>query len=173
MSTSKKTKIGILNSIDKFIEWLSIILMSFMLLLTFANVIGRYVFRNSIFFSEEMARFLFVWVVFLGAAIIIKDKGHVAVTFLAEKLKGRKSGKLLEIFIGICGFIFITIVFVGGITLSKTMNLYKSSALQIPMGYVYCAIPIGAGIMMIHHFKNFLSLFVKKQENIKKEKEIE
>jgi len=169
MSTSKKTKTGILDSIDKFIEWLSIILMSFMLFLTFANVVGRYVFTKSIFFSEEMARFLFVWVVFLGAAIIIKDKGHVAVNFFIERLKGRKSGKLLEIFIGICGFIFITIVFFGGITLSKTMNIYNSSAMQIPMGYVYYAIPIGAGIMMVHHVKNFLSLFAKKQENIKKE----
>ena len=171
MGTSKKTKKGLLDSIDKFIEWLSIILMSFMLLLTFANVVGRYVFTKSIFYSEELARFLFVWVVFLGAAIIIKDKGHVAVTFLSEKLKGRKSGKLLEIFIGICGFIFITIVFFGGVTLSKTMNIYSSSAMQIPMGYVYYAIPIGAGIMMIHHFKNFLSLFAKKRENVKKEVE--
>jgi len=169
MGTSKKTKKGLLDSIDKFIEWLSIILMSFMLLLTFANVVGRYVFTKSIFFSEELARFLFVWVVFLGAAIIIKDKGHVAVTFLSERLKSRKSGKLLEIFIGICGFIFITIVFIGGITLSRSMNLYKSSALQIPMGYVYYVIPIGAGIMMIHHVKNFLALFFKEQENVKKE----
>jgi TRAP-type C4-dicarboxylate transport system permease small subunit len=95
--------------------------------------------------------------------------GILFFSLLAERLKGRKSGKLLEIFIGICGFIFITIVFIGGITLSKTMNLYKSSALQIPMGYVYYAIPIGAGIMMVHHFKNFLSLFTKKRENIKKE----
>jgi TRAP-type C4-dicarboxylate transport system permease small subunit len=169
MSTSKKRKTGILDSIDKFIEWLSIILMSFMLLLTFANVVGRYGFRHSIYFSEEMARFLFVWVVFLGAAIIIKDKGHVAVTFLSERLKGRKSGKILEIFIALCGFIFIAIVFTGGITLSRSMNLYKSSALQIPMGYVYYVIPIGAGIMMIHHVKNFLALFFKEQENIKKE----
>jgi TRAP-type C4-dicarboxylate transport system permease small subunit len=169
MSTSKKTKKGILNSIDIFIEWLSIVLMSFMLLLTSANVFGRYVLKHSIFFSEEMARFLFVWVVFLGAAIIIKDKGHVAVNFFAERLNGRKSGKLLEIFIGICGFIFITIIFIGGITLSKTMNMYKSSSMQIPMGYVYYVIPIGAGIMMLHHIKKFLSLFAKKQENIKKE----
>ena len=164
MSITKKTKTGTLDSIDKFLEWFSIILMSFMLLLTFANVVGRYAFRNSIFFSEEMARFLFVWVVFLGAAIIIKDKGHVAVNFFTDKLKGRKSGKLLEIFISICGFIFITIVFFGGMTLSKTMNIYKSSALQIPMGYVYYVIPIGAGIMMIHHLKNFISLFVKNKE---------
>ena len=171
MNKFKKTKTGLLDSMDKFIEWLSVILMSFMLLLTSANVFGRYVLKHSIFFSEEMARFLFVWVVFLGAAIIIKDKGHVAVNFFAERLAGRKSGKLLEIFIGICGFIFITIVFTGGITLSKTMNMYKSSSMQIPMGYVYYVIPIGAGIMMLHHIKNFLSLFAKKQENIKREVE--
>jgi len=95
----------------------------------------------------------------------------VAVNFFAERLAGRKSGKLLEIFIGICGFIFITIIFMGGITLSKTMNMYKSSSMQIPMGYVYYVIPIGAGIMMLHHIKNFLSLFAKKQENIKREVE--
>ena len=151
----------LLGYIDSFIHWLSIIIMSFMLILTFTNVTGRYVFRKSIFFSEELARFLFVWVVFLGAAIIIKDKGHVAVTLLTDKLKGRKSGFLLEIILGICGYIFLAIVFIGGMKLAGTMNIYSSAALEIPMGYIDWAIPLGTGIMMIHHTKNFISLLKK------------
>lgn len=154
----------ILNSLDKLISWLSVIAMTFMLFLTFANVVGRYVFHNSIEFSEEISRFLFVWVVFLGAAIIIKDKGHVAVDFLPSKLRGKFSGKLLDIFIGIAGFIFIIIVFLGGLTLSRMMNMYSSPTLGIPMGYIYWAIPIGSGIMFIHHSINFIKIFTDKKE---------
>lgn len=154
----------ILDLVDKTIHWLSITAMSFMLFLTFANVIGRYVFRSSIAFSEELSRFLFVWLIFLGAAIIIKDKGHVAVDILAPKLKGKRGGKALEIFVGLAGFIFIGVVLTGGITLSRMMNMYSSPTLGIPMGYVYLAIPIGAGVMLIHHTINFVKIFTTESE---------
>jgi len=135
-----------------------------MLFLTFANVIGRYVFSHSIIFSEEVSRILFVWVVFLGAAIIIKDNGHVSVDLLSSKLKGKASGKVLDIIIGIAGFLFIGIVFAGGLVLAGTMNMYSSATLGIPMGYVYWAIPIGSGIMFIHHSLNFIKIFVPDEE---------
>lgn len=148
-----------LDLVDTSIEWTSIVLMSFLLLLTFVNVVGRYVFHSSIFFSEELARFIFVWIVFLGAAIIIKDKGHVAVTFMLDSLHGKITKKVLETVIGICGIVFISIVFCGGLQLACSMNIYSSAALGIPMGYVYWVIPIGSGIMMIHQLKNFVSIF--------------
>ncbi len=148
-----------LDWVDKSIEWVSIVLMSFLLVLTFANVVGRYVFNNSIYFSEELARFIFVWIVFLGAAIIIKGKGHVAVTFLLDNLKVKTTKKALEIIINLFGILFISIVFSGGWQLATSMNLYSSPALDIPMGYVYWIIPIGSGIMMIHQLKNFASIF--------------
>lgn len=153
-----------LDLVDNAIKWLSVGAMTFMLFLTFTNVVGRYVFHNSIEFSEELSRFLFVWVVFLGAAIIIKDKGHVAVSFLSSKLEGKFSGKALEIFIGVMGFLFIGIVFSGGLTLSRMMNMYSSPTLGIPMGYVYWAIPIGSGIMFIHHTINFVRIFMPDRE---------
>lgn len=157
----------ILDLVDRSIHWLSIIAMTFMLFLTFANVVGRYVFHNSIEFSEEVSRFLFVWVVFLGAAIIIKDKGHVAVGFLSSKLEGKLSGKVLDIFIGVAGFVFIGIVLAGGLTLSRMMNMYTSPTLGIPMGYIYWAIPIGSGIMLIHHTINFIQIFTAEKEGEK------
>jgi TRAP-type C4-dicarboxylate transport system permease small subunit len=159
-----KAATGILDLVDKTINWLSIVAMSFMLFLTFANVIGRYVFSHSIIFSEEVSRILFVWVVFLGAAIIIKDNGHVSVDLLSSKLKGKASGKVLDIIIGIAGFLFIGIVFAGGLVLAGTMNMYSSATLGIPMGYVYWAIPIGSGIMFIHHSLNFIKIFVPDEE---------
>lgn len=162
-----KAATGVLDLVDKTIHWLSIVAMSFMLFLTFANVIGRYVFSHSIIFSEEVSRILFVWVVFLGAAIIIKDNGHVSVDLLSSKLQGKASGKVLDIIIGIAGFLFIGIVFAGGLVLAGTMNMYSSATLGIPMGYVYWAIPIGSGIMFIHHFLNFIKIFVPDEEGDK------
>lgn len=152
-----------LDLVDNSIEWITVVLMAFLLFLTFINVVGRYVFKSSIYFSEELARFLFVWIVFLGAAIIIKDKGHVAVTFLLENIKGNIPKKTLEIIINLCGILFIAIVFVGGYRLAASMNIYSSAALNIPMGYVYWVIPIGSAIMMIHQLKIFASIF--HQEN--------
>ncbi len=149
---------GFLKIIDKTILSLSVTAMLFMLFLTFANVIGRYVFQHSIGFSEELCRFLFVWVVFLGAAIIIKDNGHVAVEFLALKLKGTLPGKIVKLIINFAGLLFIGMVFSGGMTLARTMNIYSSASLGIPMGYVYWGIPIGSGIMFIHQLINFVKI---------------
>jgi len=140
----------ILDVVDRLIDKLSVGLMGFLLALTFANVIGRYVFIKSIFFAEELARFLFIWIVFLGAAIIIKTNGHIAVDLLPLKLKGKVAGLWLDLAINIGGIIFLIILFMGGIELAGTMNIYTSPALGIPIGYVYWAVPVGSIIMFLH-----------------------
>jgi len=154
----------ILDSIDRLIDTMSVGLMTILLFLTFANVIGRYVFIKSIFFAEELARYLFIWIVFLGAAIIIKNKGHIAVDLLPLRLKGTRSGLLLDLFINACGFVFLVILFAGGVVLAGTMNVYTSPALGIPIGYVYWAVPVGAIIMFFHNVKEFFDL-TKKLKN--------
>lgn len=53
-----------------------------MVLIVFLNVILRYFFHSGLTWSEELARYQFVWVVFLGAILAYKDKGHLAVDLL-------------------------------------------------------------------------------------------
>jgi TRAP-type C4-dicarboxylate transport system permease small subunit len=145
----------ILDRIDRLIDGLSTGLMFLLLFLTFANVVGRYVFVKSIFFAEELARFLFIWMVFLGAAIIIKTNGHISVDLLPLKLKGKPAGRYLDAFIQLCGFLFLAILFSGGVTLTRVMNVYSSPALGIPIGCVYWVVPLGAGVMLLHNFNAF------------------
>ncbi|MCX7787403.1 MAG: TRAP transporter small permease [Spirochaetes bacterium] len=146
----------ILDTLDWLIDRLSVGLMGFLLVLTFANVIGRYIFLKSIFFAEELARFLFIWIVFLGAAIIIKTNGHIAVDLLPLKLRGKPAGVWLDLLINLGGLVFLVILFLGGIELAGTMNIYTSPALGIPIGYVYWAVPVGSVIMLLH---TLLALF--------------
>ncbi len=165
----------IIRNIEKInfvLEKVSIFLMLFLLFLTFANVVGRYVFSRSIFFADEMARFIFVWIVFLGIAKIVKDKRQVAVTLLSDRLSDKKSGFVLESFIALCGLVFLIIVFLGGIKLSRTMMFYSSAALTIPMGIVYLAIPIGSGLTVVFHVLNYIETvleFIEKRKALKPE----
>ncbi len=151
----------IMSLVNTGIEKLSSFLMIFLLFLTFSNVIGRYVFNKSIYFSDELARFMFVWIVFLGIAKIVKDKRQVSVSILAEKFAGSIKGVVLETFTAAFGLLFLVITFIGGVQLTMTMNLYSSAALGIPMGYVYFAVPIGAGLTIIYHITNYVEYLME------------
>ena len=78
--------------IRKILYTVSISAMSLMLVIIFMQIISRYIFGYTFEWSEELARFLFVWVVFIGSALIIGDKGHMAVTLLSGKLNGTIAG---------------------------------------------------------------------------------
>jgi len=77
-----------MNKINKCLNWVSIISITAMLFIIFLQVIFRYVLHNSLTFSEELARYLFVWTVFMGSAVVARDNGHIVVGALVQKLKG-------------------------------------------------------------------------------------
>ena len=167
----QKSILYAIDMVNTVLEKLSIFLMLFLLFLTFANVVGRYVFANSIYFADELARFIFVWVVYLGIAKIVKDKRQVAVSLLTEKIAGTLSGLVVESFIFLAGMIFLIVLFVGGIVLSTTMQFYSSAALGIPMGMVYLAVPIGTGLTIVFHILNYIELILDYRNGEKREVE--
>lgn len=145
----------VLGTINSILEKVSIALMLFLLFLTFANVVGRYAFSKSIYFADELARYVFVWITYLGVAKITREKRHVAVTLLNERLAGSVPGFVLETFVFLCGTAFAAVVFIGGIQLSTTMMFLKSAALGIPMGLMYLALPVGMGLTLIYQVINY------------------
>jgi TRAP-type C4-dicarboxylate transport system permease small subunit len=67
-------------------ELLLIAALALMVILVFSNVVLRYGFNLGITFSEEVSRFLFIWVVFLGAVLTLRDNAHLGVHMLTKKL---------------------------------------------------------------------------------------
>lgn len=57
-----------------------------MVVLIFTNVALRYLFNSGIVFSEEISRYLFVWLTFVGAIAVLVDRGHQATDFLVDRL---------------------------------------------------------------------------------------
>ena len=79
------------------LEWLLIGILGFMVILVFGNVVLRYGFNSGIMFSEEVSRFLFVWMVFLGSVLMLRDNGHLGVHTITKMLPpaGKKICKFL------------------------------------------------------------------------------
>ena len=144
-----------MDKINKSLNWATIISISMMLLIIFLQVIFRYVFHNSLTFSEELARYLFVWTVFLCSAVVARDNGHIIVGVLTERLRGKKA-KQVKITAYITTMIFVVILFYQGLRMMKLSSFQHSPALGISMSWVYLAIPIAMLVM----FCNLLILIV-------------
>ncbi|SFE54199.1 TRAP-type C4-dicarboxylate transport system, small permease component [Thermophagus xiamenensis] len=140
------------KKIDKILEMFLVILMTALVLDVVWQVASRYLFSNPSSFTDELAVFLLIWVGMAGAAYVKGKNEHLAIDILPEKLKPPKKNRLM-VFINILIILFsLTIMVIGGAWLVYTrFRLGQvSSALQVPIGYVYIIVPI-SGLLMIYY----------------------
>lgn len=126
-----------------------------MLFVIFVQVIFRYVLHHSLTFSEELARYLFVYIVFFGTAVVARENGHIVMGVLTQKLKG-KIAKYTKITAYGFTMLFVIILFYQGLKIVILTSYQLSPALRIPMSYVYLAIPMASFVM----FCNILILII-------------
>jgi len=142
----------------KFLYGVSVAAMLVMLAIIFMQVITRYLLGFTFEWSEELARFLFVWAVFLGSALIMGEDGHLAVELLPRLLKGTKPGFALNVFINLCGYVFILLLIVQGWKMTETMSFQEAPGLGIPMSWVYIVMPVSGVLMLLYHIKDSIKI---------------
>lgn len=145
------------TKVDSVLKWVLVIIMSAMTLNVLWQVFTRFILKNPSSFTEELARYMLVWVGILGAGYVAGQKMHLAIDLLLTKLTGNKKS-YLEILIQSLILIFAFFVMViGGIRLVQiTLTLKQiSAALQIPLGYVYLVIP-ASGILIMFYSLTFI-----------------
>jgi TRAP-type C4-dicarboxylate transport system permease small subunit len=152
--------------IDFALKWILVFIMAAMTLNVLWQVFSRFILQNPSSITEELARYMLIWIGILGASYVSGQKMHLAIDLLSTKLSGLKKS-YLEIVIQICVLIFALFVMViGGVRLVQiTLTLNQiSAALQIPLGYVYTVVPI-SGALIVFYSVVFL---VEEFQNIKK-----
>jgi TRAP-type transport system small permease protein len=117
-----------------------------MILVTFAQVIFRYVFRSPLPWSEELARYCFVWIVFLGATLGLERGVHIGVDILTILLPQRLQHLLLR-FNQLLILGFALFIVVASLAVLEANQLQYSPALGLQMAKVYLAIPLGMLVM--------------------------
>ncbi|SDI56956.1 TRAP-type C4-dicarboxylate transport system, small permease component [Propionivibrio dicarboxylicus] len=78
-----------LEKLIKLVEWILVGMFGIMAVLVFGNVVLRYGFNSGIVFSEEVSRFMFMWLTLIGALIVMKDHGHLGMSSVVEKFGER------------------------------------------------------------------------------------
>lgn len=113
---------------------------------TMAQVVFRYVVLSPLPWSEELARYCFVWIVFLGGAIGLSRGAHLGVDLLVNLLPF-KLQRAIETLSSVCIVIFALVVINASLPVLQ-MNMYqRSPALGLQMSWVYAAIPLSMGLI--------------------------
>jgi TRAP-type C4-dicarboxylate transport system permease small subunit len=137
-------------AVERVLEWTLVVLMGAMVVNVLWQVATRFLLRHPSSYTEEVARYLLVWVGLLGASYAAGKRIHLSIDLLPEKLHDRRR-HLLLLFVEVCIFAFALLVLVvGGSSLvGLTLSLGQTSAaLQVPLGYVYLVLPLSGLLMM-------------------------
>ena len=127
------------GKVDVSLKWILVVIMAAMTINVLWQVFTRFIMQDPSSYTEELARYMLIWIGILGAAYVAGQKMHLAIDLLSTKLN-TKNKKYLEIVIQLSIFLFSFFVMViGGIRLVQiTLTLNQiSAALQIPLGYIY------------------------------------
>ncbi|MGI9303227.1 MAG: TRAP transporter small permease [Gammaproteobacteria bacterium] len=133
--------------------------MSAMALVTFAQVIARYVFEAPLSWSEELARFLLMWLAMLSAAYAFKLRAHFALRFVVDACPAWLQ-KVVGIVTALVVAGFLTVFVVVSIKFVLGVEGHLAPALQIPMEIPYSSAIAGSSLMLYYVVKNAWSDFV-------------
>jgi len=125
------------------VELVLIALLAVMVAIVFAQVVARYAFNHSIPGADEAATFAQIWMVLLGAGYAMRQRLHVSIELVIERLPVRAARLLLVPVAGLCLW-FLWVVFEGGLLLMQVGGWQTSPGLQVPMDIPYAMIPAGA-----------------------------
>ncbi|EWY38610.1 hypothetical protein N825_12425 [Skermanella stibiiresistens SB22] len=107
------------------------------------QVVGRYVFDSAPGWSEELSRYLMIWVTMIGCAGVLRRGGHMSVTALLDRLPPAAASVLLWVR-DICLVATLALLTWYGAQLSTMMGAQQTATLGISKGWIYAAIPVGA-----------------------------
>jgi len=140
------------NKIDKVLAKLLIIIMGIMVINVLWQVFSRYFLGAPSSFTDELARYLMIWIGILGAAYVSGRNKHVAIDVLPSRLSAKTQKKLrLVVRILIILFCLLALVIGGSRLVYVTYVLDQySPALQVPLAVVYMVIPI-SGLLIIYY----------------------
>jgi TRAP-type transport system small permease protein len=142
--------------------------LAIMVILVFGNVVLRYAFNMGITVSEELSRFLFVWLTFLGAIIAFREHGHLGVDMVVSRLSA--AGKKACLVVSQALMLFVTWLFLQGSWEQTLINLdVKSPSAGISMGMFYgvgVVFSLSVGVMLLHDFYRLVTGRMSEEEMV-------
>ncbi|KFX71020.1 C4-dicarboxylate ABC transporter permease [Pseudomonas taeanensis MS-3] len=133
-----------------------------------SNVFGRYLFNQSLYFSEELNQFLIIFVTFVGCSYAARQSRHVSMSAFIEHLTGKPAAVTLLLINLLTAALMLWLAWAAiGYVESAARIGRSSSALQVPLHYIYLLIPLGLGMsglqFLRHAFTQLLVLLGRRE----------
>lgn len=131
--------------------------MAAMFLVVIYQVFMRDVLVRPPTWADELARYLYIWMVFLGAALVSRRGHQIKMDYVPARLSGRSRTMLLLIHeIGAIVFLFYALK--SGVQFFQFLRRIPSPAMEMPSGYLVAIVPAACVLMIVHHLGHLVAL---------------
>ena len=142
----------LVKMLDHLLQGTLVLLMAALVINVIWQVASRYLLGDPSSFTEEVARFLLLWIGLLGGCHAYRTRSHLGLDLISEKLpaSGRHAARGAVLLVTLL-FALVVLVYGGGQLVALTLALKQTSAaLGIPMGYVYLVLPLSGLLIALY-----------------------
>lgn len=145
------------------VEAVCAVLLVLIALLMSAQVFTRYVLHHPLTWSDEVVSLAFTWLCFLGAAVALKYRGHIGMSFLVDMCPPGPR----RIWIALIGLVvsgFLALLVFAGSQMTLIVHDQLSAAMEIPMSVFYAALPVSAAWMIVHELLHVRAVWKESEQ---------
>jgi TRAP-type C4-dicarboxylate transport system permease small subunit len=148
----------IVDALADALQTITGVLLVLLFTLSIVQIALRYVAGIAWLWVPDVSRLLFVWVVFLGASVLVGRNEHLMMDFLVAKL-GPPTARRLAIVTDVAQIAFFIVVLVGGVRVTQVRMRIPYDTVDIPSGLAYLAVPVCAAVMIVFSANNLRRSF--------------
>jgi TRAP-type C4-dicarboxylate transport system permease small subunit len=134
------------------------------------QVLMRYIFNHPLVWSEELARYMFVWLTFIGAGYAVRHNLHIKMEYFYRQMPQtiQKNVKVLTNCLSIACY---TVIIYYGVNFTISQHGIASSAMGMDMSILFAAFPIGFALLVLNLIVDTIKIF-KSEKNVKSETDV-
>lgn len=156
--------LGFIDKVNRTLKYIVSLIFIILSILVILQVITRFVVDYPLSWTEEISKYLMVYIVFLGSALAMRDHQHIAIDFLPEVLGGKSKHRLTIIVLWISILFFAVLTYYGSI-LTVIVAGQASPTLQFSMSLAYAAIPLGSILMLLNAVAVLIEMRLNRYNN--------
>src|SRR6478609_6676773 len=135
-------------------NWIAFVLFWALAFIVFLQFFTRYVLNDSLSWTEEIARYGLMWVVFIGAIMVTRRNTHIAVELLSNVMKPGPARATVLAFVDFVKLAFLGLLAFVSWTITERMHYQRMTVFDLPMSYVYGGVAFGCFLMLMRQAIN-------------------
>lgn len=151
-----------IDMLNKFFGYALAFIMAFMTIIIFWQVIARYVVGSSLAWSEELSRFLMIFMIMIGASLALRENQLISVEVVPEMLRGRVK-KWLTVIVHLISIIFYTVIIMFGWKVALSFGNQIAPGTGISMFFIYLSLPLGGVLLLLNSITCILEEFIERK----------